>query len=521
MKMNDKKNIDRLFQEKFKDFDITPSDTVWEKIKAHQEKDRKRLFIIPLWYRIAGVAALIAVLFSLGTVFFQDNTTIKENKIVTNGEDSEKKSIPAKDIIPPPSTPKTNIVEKLPEETTSTTDIVDVHPRKVDKKQTTKKNSTHKTQLTSNSSTANQLAIPNIKIQQQRNEVTSKTQSKEAIAITNTSTPNTKTTTPSAVSTNSVADTNSNRLNKNQNADLDPHYTSPNTTRKTEIANTSTPEKQQPDKESNIPPDTSKKSIFEAIQEKEDIAISEIDTEHPNKKWSVAPNVAPVFYSSFGDGSSIDNQLADNTKQGQINLSYGIQVAYNINKKWSIRSGVNKVDVAYNTEDVGFGISSVTNNFTDNRRNINPSRNIIISDFNTRPSPASDVNRGSLIKSLNPGILNHSLGYIEVPVELKYALTTTKLGIHMIGGVSTLFLEEDTASVIAGSFKNSDILRDDTVNDLSFSGNIGIGIDYKLTDQFLINMEPIFKYQFNGFKNSAENFRPYYFGVYTGVSFKF
>ena len=91
----------------------------------------------------------------------------------------------------------------------------------------------------------------------------------------------------------------------------------------------------------------------------------------------------------------------------------------------------------------------------------------------------------------------------------------------MIGGVSTLFLESDEVSVIAGSFRNDNVSREQTVNDVSFSGNIGIGFDYKLSDQFKINMEPIFKYQFNGFRDNAQNFRPYYFGVYTGVSFRF
>ena len=32
--MSDKKHIDRLFQEGFKDFEATPSDAVWENIEA-------------------------------------------------------------------------------------------------------------------------------------------------------------------------------------------------------------------------------------------------------------------------------------------------------------------------------------------------------------------------------------------------------------------------------------------------------------------------------------------------------
>ena len=91
----------------------------------------------------------------------------------------------------------------------------------------------------------------------------------------------------------------------------------------------------------------------------------------------------------------------------------------------------------------------------------------------------------------------------------------------MIGGVSTLFLAEENVTINAGNFSSNNVIRDDTVNNISFSGNIGFGVDYKVSDKFLINLEPILKYQFNGFKDSAENFTPYFFGVYTGISFQF
>ena len=62
--MNEKKNIDRLFQEKFKDFEVSPPDFVWENIQeALQEKKKRR--VVPLWIRLSGVAAVLAI----GSVF--------------------------------------------------------------------------------------------------------------------------------------------------------------------------------------------------------------------------------------------------------------------------------------------------------------------------------------------------------------------------------------------------------------------------------------------------------------------
>ena len=56
--MSDKKKIDRLFQEGFKDFEAQPDDAVWKRIEAKLEKKKKRR-VIPIWWQYAGVAALL------------------------------------------------------------------------------------------------------------------------------------------------------------------------------------------------------------------------------------------------------------------------------------------------------------------------------------------------------------------------------------------------------------------------------------------------------------------------------
>ncbi|MFT6826142.1 MAG: hypothetical protein ACJAYD_000696, partial [Patiriisocius sp.] len=56
---------------------------------------------------------------------------------------------------------------------------------------------------------------------------------------------------------------------------------------------------------------------------------------------------------------------------------------------------------------------------------------------------------------------------------------------------------------------------------LSFATNIGLGVHYKLSNSFKFNVEPMFKYQLNPYTDSAVDFKPYYVGVYTGLSFKF
>ena len=64
--MKEKKNIDNIFNEGFKDFEATPSPRVWENIQAELKKDKKERKVIPLWIKLSGVAALLALLLTVG-----------------------------------------------------------------------------------------------------------------------------------------------------------------------------------------------------------------------------------------------------------------------------------------------------------------------------------------------------------------------------------------------------------------------------------------------------------------------
>ena len=72
--MKDKKHIDRLFEEGFKNFEASPSPKVWDNIQARLNEQKKERNVIPIWWKLAGVAALIALLFLAGTVFFKSQT---------------------------------------------------------------------------------------------------------------------------------------------------------------------------------------------------------------------------------------------------------------------------------------------------------------------------------------------------------------------------------------------------------------------------------------------------------------
>ena len=95
----------------------------------------------------------------------------------------------------------------------------------------------------------------------------------------------------------------------------------------------------------------------------EAIAASKKEDEATNlNKWSVGTNAAPIYFSSLGKGSSLDAQFNKNSKSGEVTMSYGVSASYALNKKLSVRSGINKVNIGYNTNNVivfeSIGLSS-------------------------------------------------------------------------------------------------------------------------------------------------------------------
>jgi hypothetical protein len=119
------------------------------------------------------------------------------------------------------------------------------------------------------------------------------------------------------------------------------------------------------------------------------------------------------------------------------------------------------------------------------------------------------------------GSMLQKTGYIEVPVEMSYALLNKKFGIELIGGVSTLFLNQNNVSVITQQGLSANVGEAQNLNNVHFSTNVGVGFKYKFFKSFEASFEPMFKYQVNTFSRDAGNFKPYFIGLYSGVSFSF
>jgi hypothetical protein len=202
-------------------------------------------------------------------------------------------------------------------------------------------------------------------------------------------------------------------------------------------------------------------------------------------------------------------------------MSYGVRGSYALNDKLSVRAGVNKLTLGYSTDDV-FVLKNVTATPTDSRlqlRNVDLKEEAeVISFVSVEGFALAQI--PSVISSQIIGSIDQKLGFIEIPLELEYEISDQKLGLRVLGGVSALFLNENEVySTLDG--ETTLIGRATNINKTSFSANLGVGLDFKLSEKFKLNLEPTFKYQLNTFSNTSGDFKPYFIGIYSGISFKF
>jgi hypothetical protein len=482
--MKEKKHIDRLFQEGFKDFEVAPSDTVWQNIETKLNQNKKKRRVIPIWWRYAGVAALLLVSLTIGREYFKnEDLVVPSNQIVNTKEESSIKSEKSKN--------ENDSIENNDANKVSNNDSEDLK-----NSITSQPAKSHQTTIISNNSSQKS------NFKNKTNGFTNKNQVSEIKTKTNEA---------------NVASNNSNEKSfiKNENkeaiSEMNKSDEILNSTKNNAslIAENS---KQEENPLINKPSENNKMSIEEAIAE-----TKKEDEDKNMNKWSIATNAAPVYFNSLGKGSSLDAQFNDNAKNGEVTMSYGVSASYAINNKLSIRSGINKVNLGYNTNNVVVFESVGIQSNTSALRNINTSDNPDISLISGESLNAAS--NETFIKTSNTSI-NQSLGYIEIPLEIEYAIINKKIGFNVIGGFSSFILSSNELfSEFEG--QRTKIGEATNLNKVSYSANLGLGLNYKITKKLDLNLEPLFKYQINTFNNTSGDFKPYFIGVYTGIGFKF
>lgn len=489
-----KKNLDHLFQENFKEFHELPSDSVWKSIEASLNGDRKKRRAFPIWWTMGGAAALIAILLFITDPF--EKTSIPEIQ-VTDQEHLE---------------PQTNEKEKAPIKTNNnpyaTTNGKELPETLLEK---TSQQDTGADGPQSPSSTDTQSQLPT---RANGKGAADKNFKREALALTEKNTAKGTGERAGDVLDKGHQDALAmeRTLGQKENPLAEGPPISKNPSLEKGVSETKNPVEG---------PTHKKKSIYDEIMAQEEEA--EEIAEGKERKWSVEPNIAPVYFNGFGEGSPVAASFSSNSKTGNVNLSYGVLVAYELSKKVRIRSGIHKVDYGYDTNNV-----NITSSFSEpgimalkNVDYARKSENLIVSSNSpaTKPEKVNAFDASTENPSRN-GSMVQQFGYLEIPLEINYTLVDRKFGVHLVGGLSSLFLTNNDILLESDGLRTT-IGEANNINSVNFSTNVGFGLNYKFTPKVRLNIEPVFKYQLNTFSDTAGSFEPFSIGIYSGFSLKF
>lgn len=515
--MMEQKNIDRLFQEKFKDFEVNPPEEVWNAIEAELNKKKKKR-IIPLWWKFSGVAALLVISALVYTTFTDENSHSKpgfnsnsQDVVFENQEkevlEKDSNGMENKDVVIDDEANKSITPVSNPIRNNQT--VTDIDQERLNKnKKGTNSRSKNKSSLNSGNVNNNKYNFQQSEIVSENNAIVLNS-NKEKETNPNSESITTDDKLLSGVQKSTSESDKGFAINENQlKFDLNKYNTAEEINRikgtdstvVTAIA------------EANVEPN----ALEELLKEKEK---EEKSTEPKINRWLVTSAVAPVYFNSASNGSPIDSQFENNSKEYENNLTFGLGVQYALSKKVTVRSGLNQVSLGYNTNDVMY-FASLGKSSTNNLNTSNGGASIIVMS----KSATSEVSFSSFTESTalntNEGILNQQMGYLEMPLEVSYKLLDKKFAIQFIGGISTLFLTENQVIVRSPGFA-FDLGEANNLNQVHFSSNVGIGFNYTFWKSFQANFEPMFKYQLNTFSNAAGNFKPYFIGLYSGISYRF
>ena len=477
--MKENKNIERLFQEKFKDFEANPPEDAWNVIASRIEKKKNKRRVIPLWFKATGIAACLVVgIFLLLPSETDENNFINSDKKIVleknnNNKEENNNTIynntikkSNSDIVSTKENNNLNSEEKNPSKNNNLNEnpilnksnsndnitkpknnaIVNVtneknklipigNKEKINQEIQNTKITNGKASLNENKALANHSNSSKVTLENKSKlvEVTS-TNEKAFVILTNKKLINNdkESLTKSEEKSNSNDTiTNKNPLNtiisgkvedqvveklntKNSNLveektllkDKVVGVTQPNqkTKNTTNVINDSSIEIQKNEiskKALVISNEINKDStmtttealaevnVLEQLLKEKEAGENAVEKEKEKRdKWVISSNAAPVYFNSISDGSPIDEQFSNNEKSYATSLSYGVGLQYNLNEKISIRSGINAININYNTNNVYY--SSTLNPI--NATSLNIDQNVNAENLVLRNAPSADAN---------------------------------------------------------------------------------------------------------------------------------
>lgn len=203
------------------------------------------------------------------------------------------------------------------------------------------------------------------------------------------------------------------------------------------------------------------------------------------------------------DRNFITVGMPKNQIRSGIATNFGFAAGYQLNKKWSIESGLRYFNGNSNLFSNTYSINETTGQV-----------NAYFADY------VANKSAGTIVADAE--FYNNRYQYLMIPMQAGYQIPVRKnLNMSLLAGFSTdIFLQNVISS--AGSFVSESKVNHGVYRTLNLSGLGGIRANYLLNKHLQANMG--FNYQqaiFSGFKADNLNMRYRLFGLQYGLNYRF
>jgi hypothetical protein len=262
----------------------------------------------------------------------------------------------------------------------------------------------------------------------------------------------------------------------------------------------------------------------------------EILTEKKSEKWSIAALVSPTYHTNFYPGNDQSTSRLGDDEQALFSYSGGVAFSYKINKRVSVQSGLYYSSFGQELSGItSFGgfqdydYSKSGRNFevlTTNGLVYTNNADIFLLDSrsDTRLTTRYTKDYFDPAKA-NLRYIDNSLrqnfSYLEVPVIVRYKLIDKTIDFNLVGGLSSNLLVNNSvyAAVEGGKYQ---VGKTEGLNLITFSSSLGMGMEYNISNNLSLNLEPTFRYYLNPVSQILGlRIHPYSFGIYSGISYRF
>ena len=242
-------------------------------------------------------------------------------------------------------------------------------------------------------------------------------------------------------------------------------------------------------------------------------------------KVMVSGHFVPA-YSSGSYSSSLKNSrgvsYSSNQMDGLMNVGGGLKLSVSANKRFSVQTGLFYSRMGQKTSGAGSGVRAMM------LPSLQHSDRMIATPLGNIKTRTQGVAYRSpeaiLLSGLNSSsseTIEQTFGTLEIPLHVRYLLNNNKVLFAVSGGVSGNFIVNNKVFLRNGRDKEY-IGSTEDIRNFNISTDIGLGMEYPVTSNIRIMIEPGFKYFLQSLsRNDDIDFKPYLFTFSTGIGIRF